>query len=916
MGRTQRHRGLAIGTPLGPDTLLLRAISGAEGLSSLFSYGLDLLSEDHAVDFDAIVGQNVTVRIECPKGGTRYINGLVSRFSQRRREGRLASYQATVVPALWMLTRTSDCRIFQEQTVPDIIKEVMKDHGITDLDDRLTASYREWEYCVQYGETDFNFVSRLMEQEGIYYFFEHQDGKHNLVLCDAPTAHKPFGSYAEVSYRPPRQASTDLEHIRDWSMQKAVRPGAFVHDDFDFKDPMKELETTSTAPASHLGADFEIYDYPGEYVEFGDGQTYARVRMEELAAAHEVVGGDSDARGLCTGYKFTLADYPRQDQCREYLLTSVSLNARSDQYDSGDEAGGAFFSCSFSAIPYSVQFRPARSTPKPVIQGVQTAIVVGPSGDEIYTDKHGRVKVQFHWDRRAQTDEQPIEASSCWIRVSQPWAGRKWGGIFIPRIGQEVIVDFVEGDPDRPIITGRVYNGKAKPPYDLPTHKTRSTIKSNSSKGGGGYNEIRFEDKKGSEQIYVHAQMNEDERVENDSLEWIGRDRHLIIKRHQHEKVEENLHLIVVGDHSEKIEGKMSLKIVQDRAVDIGQSASTKIGESHYVSAGINLVLEAGVNITLKVGSNSIALTQAGIFIQGSMVYINSGSGATSGTSLAVKAPEPPKVAATDQAGQVDVAPSAPSPPSPATYSSQAKVLKRAAASGAPFCEVCAGGGGGSGGGEGGDTQPAAKSSGGGTQEGKAAGADTTQRGTGGTQSPGPFDQAGPEGRSGNFQPGRRDGPPGPQTGDDWKSEKDEGKGDPWKSEKEEGKGGDWKSEKEEGKGDPWKSEKEEGKGDPWKSEKDEGKGDDWKSEKEEGKGGDWKSEKEEGKGGDWKSEKDEGKDDPWKSEEVEGKGDPWKSEDVKGKGGEDDWKSEDVKGTGDDGGWSGQAEGTVDGGK
>ncbi|MFW6161643.1 MAG: type VI secretion system Vgr family protein [Planctomycetota bacterium] len=689
MARTQRHRVMAVGTPLGADVLLLQSFSITEQLGRPFTMSLDLVSEDHAVDFDAIVGQNVTVRLETTHGGTRYFNGLVSSFAQHRRIGRLAQYEATVVPTLWLLTKTSDCRIFQNQKVPDIIKEVMKDHGLTDIEDRLTGTYREWDYCVQYRESDFNFVSRLMEQEGIYYCFKHENGKHTLVLCDAPSAHKPFPGYETVSYRPPDQATTDIEHVHDWAIGKHLHSGAFALNDFDFENPRKILHTQRKIIRPHLGADFEMFDHPGEYTEFSDGEQYARLRMEELAAQHEVARGASDVRGIAAGSKFTLTDYPRQDQNREYLVVSSSVTGQADAYDSaGNPTGrGPLCLCSFSAIPAGEQYRAPRLTPKPVVEGCQTAIVVGPKGEEIHTDKYGRVKVQFHWDRRSEADE----TSSCWIRVTQNWAGKKWGAIHVPRIGQEVIVDFLEGDPDRPIITGTVYNGAEMPPYKLPKEKTRSGTKTNSSKGGGGYNEFSMDDTKGKEQIRVHAEKDKDERVKNDSREWIGRDRHLIIKRHQHEKIEENKNLHVVGDHSEKIEGKRSLEVDQDEGVKIGMSASKEVGMSYYLKAGMNLVIEAGLNLTLKGPGGSIAITPAGIFIAGSpFTYINSGSGAVSGRSIAVKTPEDPDEAKKDVKGEVDKAPKKPKPPKPATYSAQAKVLKRAAKSGTPFCEECA----------------------------------------------------------------------------------------------------------------------------------------------------------------------------------------------------------------------------------
>ncbi|MBM4039864.1 MAG: type VI secretion system tip protein VgrG [Planctomycetes bacterium] len=745
---TQEHRLIAVGTPLGPDALLLRGVSGTEELGRLFHYELDLLSTDEEIDFDQIVGHNVTVRIETTKEGvTRYINGLVSRFSQSRRTGRLASYRATIVPWLWLLTRTSDCRIFQDMNVPDIIKQIMRDHGLTDFDDRLTGTYQPWEYCVQYRETDFNFVSRLMEQEGICYYFEHENGKHTLVFCDAPTTHQPFGGYETISYRPPEQTTTDIEHIRDWRVEKQVEPGVYVHDDFDFKNPRKALEAQSRISRAHVASEFEIYDYPGEYTEFSDGERYARVRMEEFGAQHHVAGGSGDSRGICVGYKFTLEDYPREDQCGEYLVTSTSLNAQSDEFVSGGggRGGGTFLGCTFTVIPADVQFRPARITPKPLIHGPQTAIVVGPAGEEIYTDEHGRVKVQFHWDRRSAGDE----TSSCWIRVAQAWAGKKWGAMFIPRIGQEVIVECLEADPDKPIITGRVYNGEAPPPYDLPTHKTRSTVKSNSSKGGQGYNEIRYEDKKGEEQIYIHAEKDEDIRVENKCRELILNDRHLIVgcekdgakQGSQHEMVYVDKHIKVHRNHTEHIGGDMQLlvggidgpgdvdivikgesaeliekdchvhvkgnrkeKVDVDQSLTVGNNQQEKVGMNHALDAGqsihlkggMTVVIEAGMQLTIKGPGGFVDIGPSGVTIQGTLVKINSGGAAGTGGGSSPSAPADaseaspvePAVADTATAGEVDQGVAAASV-TPATYSDAAKVMKQAAEDGTPFCEEC-----------------------------------------------------------------------------------------------------------------------------------------------------------------------------------------------------------------------------------
>ncbi len=705
---TQRYRAIAVGTPLGDDVLLLRSFTFTERMGRPFEMVLDLLSTQSDVDFSSIVGQNVTVRLQKPEDDEpRYFNGIVRQFAQIGASGRLTQYKATVVPWLWLLTRTSDCRMFQEMTVPDIIKKVFRDHGFTDFDDRLTGSHRSWEYCVQYRETDFNFVSRLMEQEGIYYYFTHENGKHKMVLADSKNAHEPFEGYEDIVFRPPTSEFRKKETIHALSVSQEVQPGTYAHTDFDFTAPGKNLMSKSQIQRQHAGADFEIYDYPGEFEETGDGQEYAKLRIEELQSGFELVRGEGDVRGLATGYTFSLQDHPTDSFNREHLILEASISASTDEFDSASPDGkkvGTTFKSSFTAIDSATQFRSRRSTPQPMIRGPQTAIVVGPSGEEIYTDKYGRVKVQFHWDRYSKADEN----SSCWVRVSQNWAGKKWGAIFMPRIGQEVIVEFIEGDPDRPIITGRVYNDKAMPPYDLPGNMTRSTIKSNSSKGGGGWNEFRIEDKKDSEQIFIHAQKNMDERVKNDSKEFVGKDRHLIVKKKQYEKVEQEKHQIVTQDHFEKISGDMHHHVVGNRnekvdqtlSLETGMDIQEKCGMNHaldagmeiHLKAGMNVVIEAGLSLTIKASGGFINIGPAGVAISGNMVMINSGGAAGSGSGSSPEAPQDPveaKVADDDNAGSVEQPPPTPQPPTPVTYSAQSQVLQQAAEDGTPFVEQC-----------------------------------------------------------------------------------------------------------------------------------------------------------------------------------------------------------------------------------
>lgn len=682
------RRVMEITTPLGKEELRFYRMTAHEALGRLSEFQIDLLSSRGDINLDEILAKNVTVKLELPKAKARYFNGYVTRFAQAGMHGSDHLYHATMRPWLWFLTRTSDCRIFQKLTVPDIIQQVFDDHSqIVDVKKELTGTYREWEYCVQYRETDFSFVSRLMEQEGIYYYFKHADGRHTLVLADSYAAHSPFQGFVEIPFVA-RERAAGIEHecITEWNFTREIQPGRYMIDDYNAEKPRVELQVTTKIKRKHDLADYEIYDYPGEYITKSEGDEVVRTRIEELHAQFELASGNTAAHGVCSGYLFKLTDHVRADQNREYLIVSTVQNLECNEYESIDNTG-ANYRCGFTVLNSGQPFRSQRNTPKPIVQGPQTAVIVGPAGDEIYTDKYGRMKVQFHWDRQGQNDEN----SSCWVPVSQNWAGNRWGAIFLPRIGQEVIVDFLEGDPDRPIITGRVYNAEQMPPYDLPAEMTKSTIKSHSSKGGDGFNELRFDDKKGSEQVFLHAEHNQDNRVKNDSLEWVGKDRHLIVTSNQIEKVEGDKHLSVMGDQSEKIDGTASKDIVMDSQQKVGMKYALDAGTEIHLKAGCNLVIEAGTSLTLKVGGNFINLNPSGVSIQGTMLRLNSGGAAGSGAGCSPAAPNEPIEADDAKAGKKTTPPPAqkrqPTAASPSA-SSQATKLKDAANSGTPFCEI------------------------------------------------------------------------------------------------------------------------------------------------------------------------------------------------------------------------------------
>ncbi len=643
---TQKHRVFAVNSSLGEDVLVFWRMTANEQLGRLFEFDLELFSEKPDIKLADVLGKNMTIRMELPhQQGTRYFNGFVTQFGFLGVHSvRYAVYRAKLSPWLWFLTRTSDCRIFQNKKVPDIIKEIFREQGFTDFEDKLSGDYREWEYCVQYRETDFNFVSRLMEQEGMYYYFTHENGKHMLVLADGYSSHGKFPRYDEVPYFPPDvHDHRRRDHLFEWFVSQQVQPGAYALNDYDFKAPRKNLRALLKQPKKHAQAEFEMYDYPGEYVEPGDGNTYSKIRLQELLAQHEIAQGRGNAAGLAVGYLFSLSQCPRDEQNREYLITSAVHRLESDEYESvpGLASAGKIYQGEITAIDSQQPYRAPRITPKPVVQGPQTAIVVGPKGEEIYTDQYGRVKCHFHWDRHDKADEN----SSCWIRVAQGWAGKKWGILYLPRIGHEVIVDFLEGDPDQPIITGRVYNGVNMPPYALPDQKTMSTFKSLSSKGGGGFNEFRFEDKKGEEQVFLHAEKDQHNRVKKDTLEWVGQDRHLIVTRDQFEEVKGDKHLSVKGDQNEKIDGTVSLKTGMDLQQKVGMKHALDAGMEIHLKAGMNVVIEAGMSITLKAGGGFVVVGPAGVTISGTPVLINSGGSAGSGSGCSAEAPKPPKEA-------------------------------------------------------------------------------------------------------------------------------------------------------------------------------------------------------------------------------------------------------------------------------
>ncbi|MFO7179179.1 MAG: type VI secretion system tip protein VgrG [Pseudomonadota bacterium] len=527
------------------ESLLFNSMTGRETLGRPFTYDLELLSRDERVDLSALLGKPATVLLTRHDGLPRPFNGIVTHFSLAGEvSDGYVRYRARMRPWLWLMSYRTNSRIFQNKTVPDVLKELFREHGFTDLEERLSSEYRTWEYLVQYRESDFNFVSRLMEQEGIYYYFKHDYDKHTLVLADSYSAHD---RGMRLPYYPPLERERrDHEHVNGWLVTHQIRPGAYASADFNFERPAAPLLSQLAQPNKHPRGDYEVFDYPGEFRELNEGDVQVRLRLEELQADYEVIQGSATARDLMAGSLFELYDFPRDDQNKEYLVIEAVYDLRASEY----EAGGARdpepdYRVRFQAMDAKKPFRTPCVTKKPVVEGPQTAVVVGQQDQEIWTDQYGRVKVQFHWDRYGTYDEN----SSCWVRVAQIWAGNGFGGIHLPRIGQEVIVDFLEGDPDRPIITGRVYNADNMPPYTLPENRTQSGIKSRSSKGGTpeNFNEIRFEDKKGEEELFIQAERNQTTNV----------------KANQSISVGANQSVSVSGNQSISVQGERSVTVTK-----------------------------------------------------------------------------------------------------------------------------------------------------------------------------------------------------------------------------------------------------------------------------------------------------------------------------------------------------------------
>ncbi|MGK6329520.1 type VI secretion system Vgr family protein [Erwinia sp. DT-104] len=603
------------------EGLLFWKLSGREKLADAFEFTVELLSPDARLDRKTLLGQPVTVCIPTQGMGTRYLNGKITRagvYSQELNGTRYAVYRLSMEPDLWPMKRDRNLRIFQGQTVVQIIKTLLDEYGVT-VEDRLTGSYRVWEYCVQYQESSFDFISRLMELEGIYYFFRHEADRHTLVLADSARQHQPFPGYGVIPYHAtPSGGSTSAEGISVWEMEDSVTPGIYSIDDYDFRKPNAWMLQARQNPASPAPGQIDVYDWPGHFVDHDHGEHYAKIRQEVWQVEHQQISAVGTALGLAPGNTFTLLNAPFFSDNGEYLTVSAYYDFEENRYASGGD-GGTKHNIAIGVIPSAVTFRAAPETPWPRTHGPQTAKVVGPKGESIWTDKYGRIKVKFHWDRLAKGDD----TSSCWVRVSSAWAGQGFGGVQIPRVNDEVVIDFINGDPDRPIVTGRVYNEASMPPWALPGAATQMGFLSRSKDGTpDNANALRFEDKAGEEQVWVQAQKNMDTHVKADATHVVGKNYHHYVGENEEHRVTKDQIIGVKGNSTMLTGNNKTDNAVGTYIIGSGESIRLECGKSI-----IELNQDGNINIT---GVNfNITVDKTGEINTGCELHLNPSDGVT-----------------------------------------------------------------------------------------------------------------------------------------------------------------------------------------------------------------------------------------------------------------------------------------------
>jgi len=619
----------AVFTTLGKTDLVFYAMSGTERLGCSYSYGATLLSENPDIGLSEILGQPICIILRLRGGSHREFSGFVTRFSFVGGIGRHSAYHVQIEPWLALLRQRVRSRIYQGKTVPFVIEQLFREHGFSDFSNALTGKYRTFDYLVQYRESDLEFLLRMMQQEGIYFFFKHHDRKQQLVLADSFSAHEAIAGYDTVPYYPPqRNENRERDHLDQWFARRIIRPGIYSARDFNFTRPAAPVKSQTRHPLDHAFSEYEVYDYPGEFQEQAEADVQTRIRLEEEQSSFELVQGEGNARGLQCGALFGLEKYPRKDQNKEYLIVETKYTIQVSNYDSlSDPTAEPEVHVRLFAQDSKTAYRSPRTAKVPTIAGPQTATVVGPKDQEIWTDEYARVLLQFHWDTEGKRDQK----SSCWVRVSQAWAGQNWGSIHIPRIGQEVVVSFLEGNPNRPLVTGRVYNADNKPPYELTKNQTQSGIKSRSTKGGtpDNFNEIRFEDKKGEEELFMQAEKNMKTLVKHDRTTTINRNDTLNITGDQFIKIHGNLSMVVEG---------VTEKGNPDKTKPV--KSSLGVTGAHRIDASDTIDIQAPNKITLTVGGSTITITPGGISISsggGSSVNIDKNVTANSSGKASLK---------------------------------------------------------------------------------------------------------------------------------------------------------------------------------------------------------------------------------------------------------------------------------------
>lgn len=680
----QAGRLLTVSSPLGEDVLLAEFLAGVEALSRPFAFRLVCAGKADDIEADELVGLPVTMTIDMgfDGGKRRYVNGLVQRLTRGETlGGGYRRYSLDIVPWFQFLAHASDHRFFSDRTVPQIISEIFDEFHYDNYNlGKLTKEYLPREYCVQYGETYFDFISRLLEEEGIFYYFMHENGSHTMTFGDSPSAYQKCEESDLIL-----SAGNTRQSLHTWERRFDFTSGAAATRDYNFETPTHSLQSKISSKVALPGNErLSHFLYPGRFMKTPQGDEQARRTMEIEEAGHETVLASGDARSLSAGGVFTLVEHPcPSEKDSRWAITELHHNvANTPYFATGNEGVKESYHNQLMCIPHRVPFRPRRVTPKPRIDGVQTAFVIGPEGKEVHVDRYGRIKVLFHWDRHGGKDR---EERACWIRTTQAWAGKQWGATFVPRVGMEVVVSFIDGDPDRPIVTGCVNNAVTMPSYDLKPEETRTVLRTRSSPKGSGFNELRIEDKTGREQIFLRAQRDLHVRAKRQRREWIGTSDHLRVGTDLREHVLNDRHELVDGDRMAKVGGVSSLEVTED--------VHEVVGMNFLHKSGMNVVMEAGTSISFKVGGNFITINPAGVFIKGNLVFINSG-GAPAGMSASPQAPEKALHAVDSDGGQPAEPTERAKLPLPPAYRSpavmaQARTMRAGSDGGAVACEIC-----------------------------------------------------------------------------------------------------------------------------------------------------------------------------------------------------------------------------------